>query len=403
MKLFGATTITRKIILEGGLVVVDDGSSSGSNAAVGANDAPLTVFETTSHYDYDHTVIQILPLLANVLHTNCLACGQSNHTEDMCAFTIQVNKLMKRILENQEQLWAKLNELPFSPCLQWLNKEEHEGDISQFEEKTQESQPLDCHLDLETGFKKAKRDGVINAINALTASVKEMTSKRGVIPLKRISYSYAPLEIKMAKRRRKDISRASSIIEKRKIVTPLSLSCIAVQCTRATGKQHELKKVDVTVEVTAEKHNIIVDNPSTASKKEEKVKPVSSEELKNYLFKGFNITDEALKQTNKVDQRLFIMDCPWAVKTSRLQEFLINIIKDFSILAGLPWHLVDEMYIPINCGDEFHWVLAVVVLKERHIRVYDSMSRRRHSGPSSEIQKLVKILPTYLDMSGFLD
>ncbi|PHT36401.1 hypothetical protein CQW23_24101 [Capsicum baccatum] len=31
------------------------------------------------------------------------------------------------------------------------------------------------------------------------------------------------------------------------------------------------------------------------------------------------------------------------------------------------------------------------------------MSRRRHFGPSSEIQKLVKILPTYLDMSGFLD
>ncbi|PHU14554.1 hypothetical protein BC332_15759 [Capsicum chinense] len=31
------------------------------------------------------------------------------------------------------------------------------------------------------------------------------------------------------------------------------------------------------------------------------------------------------------------------------------------------------------------------------------MSGRRCSGPSSEIQKLVKILPTYLDMSGFLD
>ncbi|PHT72864.1 hypothetical protein T459_23649 [Capsicum annuum] len=31
------------------------------------------------------------------------------------------------------------------------------------------------------------------------------------------------------------------------------------------------------------------------------------------------------------------------------------------------------------------------------------MSQRRHSGPSSEIQKLAKILPTYLDMSGFLD
>ncbi|PHT60295.1 hypothetical protein CQW23_02658 [Capsicum baccatum] len=31
------------------------------------------------------------------------------------------------------------------------------------------------------------------------------------------------------------------------------------------------------------------------------------------------------------------------------------------------------------------------------------MSRRRRSGPSYEIQKLDKILPTYLDMSGFLD
>ncbi|PHT99405.1 hypothetical protein BC332_31600 [Capsicum chinense] len=84
-------------------------------------------------------------------------------------------------------------------------------------------------------------------------------------------------------------------------------------------------------------------------------------------------------------------------------ECLINIIKGFSIPTGLPWHLIDEVYIPINCGDEFHWVLAVVVLKERRIRVYDSMLRRRRSGPSSEIQKLAKILPTYLNMSGFLD
>ncbi|PHT89682.1 hypothetical protein T459_04795 [Capsicum annuum] len=52
---------------------------------------------------------------------------------------------------------------------------------------------------------------------------------------------------------------------------------------------------------------------------------------------------------------------------------------------------------------ELKKVLVVVVLKERRIRVYDLMSRRRRSRPSSEIQKLAKILPTYLDMSGFLD
>ena len=87
---------------------------------------------------------------------------------------------------------------------------------------------------------------MINAINALTASVKEMTSKRGVIPSKRISYPDTPLEIKAAKRRRKDTSKASSIIKKKSnIATPLSLSCTDVQCARATEEQHELKKVNV--------------------------------------------------------------------------------------------------------------------------------------------------------------
>ncbi|PHU30069.1 hypothetical protein BC332_02162 [Capsicum chinense] len=54
MELFRATTITRKIILEGGLIVVDGAVGGGSGAAVGANDAPLTVFKA-NHYEYDHT------------------------------------------------------------------------------------------------------------------------------------------------------------------------------------------------------------------------------------------------------------------------------------------------------------------------------------------------------------
>ncbi|KAF3663034.1 hypothetical protein FXO37_12203 [Capsicum annuum] len=211
---------------------------------------------------------------------------------------------------------------------------------------------------------KAKHDGVINAINILTASVKKMTSNRGVIPSKRILYPYTPLEIKVAKRRRKDTSKASSSIEKRKIAMPLSLSCA---------------DVDITVEATAEEDNIIVDNASTASKEEEKVEPVSLGERKSYPY------------------------CQQQPEVFRNEECLINIIKGFSIPAGLPFHLVYKVYIPINFGDEFHWVLAVVILKERCIRVYDSMSRRRRSGPWSEIQKLAKILPTYLDMSGFLD
>ncbi|PHT41520.1 Mitotic spindle checkpoint protein MAD1 [Capsicum baccatum] len=125
IELFGATTITRKTILEGG-----------------ANNAPLTVFETTSHYDYDHN-------------------GCTNFFPD----------------------FAASSECSSCKC-------------------------QDC---------KVKQDGVINSINALTASVKEMISKRGVIPSKRISYPDTPLEIKAAKRRRKDTSKASSIIEKARL------------------------------------------------------------------------------------------------------------------------------------------------------------------------------------------
>ncbi|KAF3614325.1 putative protein EIN4-like [Capsicum annuum] len=261
---------------------------------------------------------------------------------------------------------------------------------------------------------KAKHDGVINVINTLTAFVKEMTSNRGIIPSKRISYPYNPLEIKVAKMRRKDISRALSSIKKRKIATPLSLYCTIVQCKRVTEEQHELKKVDDTVEATAEEHNIIVDSPSISSKEDEKVEPVSLGEWKNYPFEGFNISDEAPKKLTKLINNYseWIVDgllnhhtgryCQQKLKVSRNEECLINIIKGFRISTGLPWHLIDEVYIPINCGDEFHWVLAVVVLKERHIRVYDSMSRRRCFEPSSEIQNLAKILPTYLDMKGFL-
>ncbi|KAF3626028.1 hypothetical protein FXO38_29486 [Capsicum annuum] len=168
IELFGATAITRKIVLEGGLVVVNslngDGAVGGSSgAAVGANDAPLTIFKI-NHYEYDH-----IGYIDFTFSSKCFGC------------------------------------------------------------KCQ-----DC---------KVKHDVVINAINALTASVKELTSKRSSIPSKRILYPSTPLEIK-AKRRRKVTSKALSSIQKSKIVTPLSVFFIE-QCIMAKEEQHELKKMNI--------------------------------------------------------------------------------------------------------------------------------------------------------------
>ncbi|PHU03780.1 hypothetical protein BC332_29031 [Capsicum chinense] len=160
MELFGATTITRKIILEVGLVVVDRAVGGGSGATVGANDAPLTVFKA-NHYKYDHT----------------------GYTD-----------------------FASSSECSACKC-------------------------QDC---------RAKHDVVINAINALTASVKKLTSKRGLIPSKRILFPSTPLEIR-AKRKRRVISRALSGIQKSEIATSLS-ACCTEQRIMSKEEQHELKK-----------------------------------------------------------------------------------------------------------------------------------------------------------------
>ncbi|PHU26660.1 hypothetical protein BC332_04992 [Capsicum chinense] len=133
----------------GGLVVVDGAVGGGSGAAVGANDAPLTIFKA-NHYEYDHI----------------------GYTD-----------------------FASPSEYSACKC-------------------------QDC---------RAKHDVVINDINALTASLKELTSKRGLILLKRILFPSAPLEIR-AKRRKRVISRELSGIQKSEIANPL-FACYTEQRT----------------------------------------------------------------------------------------------------------------------------------------------------------------------------
>ena len=79
-------------------------------------------------------------------------------------------------------------------------------------------------------------------------------------------------------------------------------------------------------------------------------------------------------------------------------------MEGFVIPCGLPWHLTDDVYVPINSKVEFYWVLKVVALKEQCIKIYDSMSLSRSNRKlSSELQKLSTMLPKYLELSGFFE
>ncbi|PHU17334.1 hypothetical protein BC332_13029 [Capsicum chinense] len=81
------------------------------------------------------------------------------------------------------------------------------------------------------------------------------------------------------------------------------------------------------------------------------------------------------------------------------EDIITHIINEFCIPVGLPWHMFDEVYVSVYCGKEFYWVLAVIVLKERVIRMYDSLSSTRKRKPPNKIQKFTVMLSTYLSNS----
>ncbi|KAF3645111.1 hypothetical protein FXO38_19823 [Capsicum annuum] len=86
-----------------------------------------------------------------------------------------------------------------------------------------------------------------------------------------------------------------------------------------------------------------------------------------------------------------------------MEKSLINTIKGLSTCADQPWHIVNEVFFPINCDNAFHWVLAVISLKDRCICVYDSMASSRKRKQTSDIEKLAVIILIYLQYSKFFE
>ncbi|PHT57355.1 hypothetical protein CQW23_05841 [Capsicum baccatum] len=84
-----------------------------------------------------------------------------------------------------------------------------------------------------------------------------------------------------------------------------------------------------------------------------------------------------------------------SIVVAKNEDTIANIIHGFYMPAGLLWCMVDEVYVPINCDKEFHRVLAVIVLKERLIRVYDSLSR--YKGKITQQTGIVNEIPLDVD------
>ena len=84
------------------------------------------------------------------------------------------------------------------------------------------------------------------------------------------------------------------------------------------------------------------------------------------------------------------------------EDVVCEYIRGYRLHANVPWYTMDNVMIPVNLKDKLHWVLAVVSFKERCIKVYDSYRSAGHDAyVVSEIDKLAKLVPLYLSISGF--
>ena len=78
-------------------------------------------------------------------------------------------------------------------------------------------------------------------------------------------------------------------------------------------------------------------------------------------------------------------------------------IRGYKLLANIPWDRVDEVIIPVNINDKFHWFLVVFRIKNRCLYVYDSMMGGSvHSRKVKEaVDKLATMIPLFLTSTGF--
>ncbi|KAK4736916.1 hypothetical protein R3W88_000613 [Solanum pinnatisectum] len=121
----------------------------------------------------------------------------------------------------------------------------------------------------------------------------------------------------------------------------------------------------------------------------------------NYFFSTHINNTHERYYNNEADDNISTQEHIDRASTVSVHErSIISIMKEFSIPARLPWHLVDNVY---NCDGKFHGVLAVAELNQRLIRVYDSYIGTRRKVHYEEIKKLSRMLPSYLLDSGFFE
>ncbi|PHT53098.1 hypothetical protein CQW23_07560 [Capsicum baccatum] len=123
-------------------------------------------------------------------------------------------------------------------------------------------------------------------------------------------------------------------------------------------------------------------------------------------------TDEHLNDKNlslllkiivKSVHDVYSMDDP-NITTGGQEAHLNEYINGFRMYTVVPWHTVEDIYIPVNIKEKHHWVRAVLSFSKRCIFLYDSYKSSGHyPAILAEIKKLAEIIPLCLQACDFYD
>ncbi|PHT32682.1 hypothetical protein CQW23_29019 [Capsicum baccatum] len=84
------------------------------------------------------------------------------------------------------------------------------------------------------------------------------------------------------------------------------------------------------------------------------------------------------------------------------EHHIIEYINEFRMHAAVPWHTVEDIFIPVNIKKKYHWVLVVLSFLERCIFLYDLYESSGHYAiVLAEIEKITKIIPLCLQACDF--
>lgn len=141
-----------------------------------------------------------------------------------------------------------------------------------------------------------------------------------------------------------------------------------------------------------------------------------------FIVQYINVILYYLRKKVKYDTdnryKYIIVDCVFGSKVSSIwkkcankdsdvccvdeEHFIGEYIRGYKVHANILWHLVDHVFVFVNVKDKFHWVLAVVSLKDKCIEVDDSYRVAYHNSEiKNEVNKLDQLISLKMIMNDY--